>query len=421
MIYYLKNKDDIVLNFVVKNTSKKLSITQEEIFTSEILDVEVYNEAILPRSLKNLEKVAPFTNLYNWVIARKAPNHRKYISNILKDTESLTNYIDISFGLSLNDTFWIVPETMANKFKWNDVSLYKNNFDERLALAAFGFTYFQWDKDEYSLSPEFTTDGGLIKCWNKNKKSGVIELFKGIEPNANQGKENYTEFYVSQIAQTLGLNAIKYDLKEFNGVLVSSCELFTNEKEGYISIGKCIPKIQNGEARKEYLDKIMPIYGKDNLCDLFVFDGLIYNTDRHLGNFGMMIDNDTQELSRPAPIFDNGNSLFNIITNDDYNGKIQELLKPEKSWFGYTFDEQLRLFTQPRHAQMYAKLLNFTFRRHERFNLPENELVKVENLIQQRSKMIVDLALNLQNKINQSQGNNYYNPYEEPSSGGIKP
>ncbi|WP_163535142.1 hypothetical protein [Helicobacter suis] len=50
--------------------------------------------------------------------------------------------------------------------------------------------------------------------------------------------------------------------------------------------------------------KIKQIYGVYAFEDLLLFDTLIGNTDRHLGNFGMLIDNNTNEFVRPAPIFD---------------------------------------------------------------------------------------------------------------------
>ena len=49
-------------------------------------------------------------------------------------------YIDISFGLSLNDTLWIVPNE-KEKLKWEKVKLYENPFSERLQMASFGLGY----------------------------------------------------------------------------------------------------------------------------------------------------------------------------------------------------------------------------------------------------------------------------------------
>ncbi len=57
-------------------------------------------------------------------------------------------------------------------------------------------------------------------------------------------------------------------------------------------------------------DKMAEIYGRDRYGDLMIFDALICNKDRHLGNFGYLIDNNTGSYLKPAPLFDNGFSLL---------------------------------------------------------------------------------------------------------------
>ena len=53
---------------------------------------------------------------------------------------------------------------------------------------------------------------------------------------------------------------------------------------------------------------------KDALEDMLVFDAVIGNTDRHLGNFGFLVDAKTNTLTGPAPLFDHGNSMFNFAS-----------------------------------------------------------------------------------------------------------
>ena len=38
------------------------------------------------------------------------------------------------------------------------------------------------------------------------------------------------------------------------------------------------------------------------LNDMLIFDALIFNTDRHYGNFGFLIDSHTNEIIAPAPL-----------------------------------------------------------------------------------------------------------------------
>ena len=53
-------------------------------------------------------------------------------------------------------------------------------------------------------------------------------------------------------------------------------------------------------------------------------DALILNTDRHLGNFGFLFDNQTMEVKTAAPIFDHNRSLLFDLDED-------QLAKPE--WY----------------------------------------------------------------------------------------
>ncbi len=43
-----------------------------------------------------------------------------------------------------------------------------------------------------------------------------------------------------------------------------------------------------------------------NLDSILVFDALIYNDDRHFGNFGLLRDNRTGKFIGTAPLFDHG-------------------------------------------------------------------------------------------------------------------
>ncbi|WP_242984786.1 hypothetical protein [Clostridium taeniosporum] len=50
-----------------------------------------------------------------------------------------------------------------------------------------------------------------------------------------------------------------------------------------------------------------------------MFDYIIENRDRHLGNLGFIIDNNTQELLSFAPLFDQGYSLMSNAMADDFD------------------------------------------------------------------------------------------------------
>ena len=196
----------------------------------------------------------------------------------------------------------------------------------------------------------------------------------------------------AQIAETLEFKHISYDLREFHGQLVSTCPIFTNENEGYLNIYDCLDKDIRQSYKFKLIEPIQKVYGKDSFEDLMLFDALICNVDRHLGNFGMIIDNNTNELLHPAPIFDNGFSMINILTQDELSDIPNAITNMQHSFFDFSFDEQLKLFVQPRHIPNLEKLQTFEFKKHKEFNLPDEWLESIQKAIQDRAKLAIELC-----------------------------
>ena len=105
------------------------------------------------------------TGLLKWLQRRVIPKNRAYVAEILKtfglsvnDTKGI---IDVCKGLSLNDSFWVVPLGFTGTFaRYN---LYENRFSEILSLVAY-IGIGQSDA-AFTTSPELTTNGMLPKGW----------------------------------------------------------------------------------------------------------------------------------------------------------------------------------------------------------------------------------------------------------------
>ena len=61
---------------------------------------------------------------------------------------------------------------------------------------------------------------------------------------------------------------------------------------------------------------------KEKFWDMFIIDALIGNTDRHNGNWGFLVDNQTKEVEF-APIYDCG-SCLNPMIDDNEMEKLKE-------------------------------------------------------------------------------------------------
>ena len=385
MKYLLKNKDKVVLEFEI---SQKQSSLNTNIFEEYATNIAIKDKGLLPINLdsSDIEK-----NLLKWIKKRKAPNNRSYIKKIIatyKDKtseEKIMDYVNVSFALSLNDSYWIIP---ADKnYKWSDYNLYANEFAKSLELVAFGI--ISQKISGFTSSPEYTTNGMLPKCWHR--ENGQIYLYKGSSKIYENG-EIYSEYYMAQVAEILEFKHIFYDLAMFHNRLVSTCPIFTNENEGFMPIGYYIDTNTQKEKGFRLIKEVEKIYGEERFADLMVFDALICNVDRHLGNFGMIIDNNTNEILRPAPIFDNGLSVMTTLESSDLNAD-KRFLGFEKSAFDISFNNQLKLFIQPRHIKNLEKLKSFEFTKHKEFNLPDAWLESIQKAVQERAELAIDFCV----------------------------
>jgi hypothetical protein len=294
--------------------------------------------------------------------------------------------IDICKGLSLNDSYWIVPEGFDGNYA--DYNLYENRFSEILSLVAY--TGVTQSDAAFSISPELTTDGMLPKAWRFIEGEGILLYKGGSSGFANSGKEPYSEFYASQIAAARGIDAVHYNLEDWKGILASKCKLFTDIDTAFIPIGRIV-KSGGIVAVADYYDNLGNKYS-DSLRDMLVFDALIYNEDRHFGNFGLLRDNRTGEITAPAPIFDNGLSLFSYAMKDDY-ANLDEYAKTRfPAYPNATFAGICQSFMTDRQEEKLRKIFSFTFARHPMTNLPEEHLAAIEKHLKKRAAQLVGLS-----------------------------
>lgn len=321
----------------------------------------------------------------SWIKHRTIPKNRAYVDNLLSSIGlSINRPIDIirvSKGLSLNDCYWVKDKNSEDSF--DEVNLYENRFTRILGQIAFT-GYGSSDISGLTSSPEFTTNGMLPKCWRR--VNGKIVLYKGGTIGAsNTGNEPYSEFYAYQIAKILGVNAIPYNLSKWKDTLCSTCELFTSKNISFVPVGRIV-RTGGIQAVRAYYETLGDEFVKA-LNEMIVFDALIFNTDRHFGNFGFLIDSHSNEIIAPAPLFDHGNSLFNFANSDALKDK-DSFLKYAKTQLPCVYDdfveEAKKVLT---HEQRTAikKLLHFKLPKHSRYNLDENRRKLIEYAVSQRA------------------------------------
>lgn len=377
MNYELKHFDTTLIRFSATEDSNTPEI--------QILWQNDEHKDLLPLDLD-----VSSDGIAKWLKHRTIPKNRAYVHNFLSkcglNLNRPINIIKVSKGLSLNDCYWVVEEGFNGKF--SDFNLYDNRFSQILALIAFT-GYGSSIRTSLASCPEFTTNGMLPKCWRRER--GQIRLFKGGTSGAsNTGNEPYSEFYAFQVAEAMGINAIPYNLSKWKGELCSTCDLFTSKDYSFLPVGRIVTT-GGMKAVREYYESL----GSDfvnALDDMIVLDALIFNTDRHFGNFGFLIDNKTNKISAPAPLFDHGNALFNFAGLDDLSSE-DTLKRYADTLLPCVYDDfvaSAKKVLTPAHKEGLRRLLNFKFKKHSRYNLSNNRLKLIEKQIERRAKELLD-------------------------------
>lgn len=377
MVYEFRQYDNVLLKF-------SLARKNLDEFSYDVQWVNDELKYLLPIGL-----TLDSNGIGKWLSSRVIPKNREFVDQILSRSGLSHNdtigIINLCKGLSLNDSYWVVEEDFDGKFA--DYNLYENSFARTLALIAYT-GYGSNTRKGFTSSPEYTTNGMLRKCWRRlNKK---IYLYKGgTSGAANAGNEPYSEYYASQIAQRMGLDHVTYGLSKWKGVLCSTCELFTDINTSYVSIYNFVSNCTLTSV-SEFLKSLGGDY-YDRFADMLVFDALICNTDRHYGNFGLMVDNKTNKPVAFAPIFDNGLSLFNYAMDEDLLDLDKYAKTRLPAFKNVSYEEIVKEFILERQRNQLRKMINFRFEKHPKYNLPTKRLKAIEVYLQNRIQELLSI------------------------------
>ena len=146
----------------------------------------------------------------------------------------------------------------------------------------------------------------------------------------------FSEYIGSNVFKIVGfptqntiLGIYKYNEKE---KIVCACEDFTDSSKTLYEFENLALSTNPDKKIETELSDILNVLDenkiinstkiKEKFWDMFIIDALIGNTDRHNGNWGFLVDNQTKEVEF-APIYDCG-SCLNPMINDNEMEKLKE-------------------------------------------------------------------------------------------------
>lgn len=328
--------------------------------------------------------------LNEWLASRIIPKNRRFVDQILSQAgvsdRSTFGIIDVCLGLSINDAYWVVPQRFSGT--WTQYNLYENQLDEALALVAYtGCTTGQ--RRKAGLSTEWTTDGQYPKAWRRI--DGKLFLFKaGTEGFANSGMEPYSEYFASQVASALGVSHVSYGLEKWKGRLASLCELMHDKDTSFVpfwTATRCASFPATLAAAQRVSSAAF-----ERVRDMYLFDALVCNTDRHANNYGFLRSSETGAIEGFAPLFDHNLALFPGDMEGDFSSWPQQGAIRRPSGSNLSFDEVAALVVSERHHEALRAMLDFEFCNHPLYPVPEQRLAALNAYIAARVRHLIALS-----------------------------
>ncbi|WP_303869352.1 hypothetical protein [Senegalimassilia anaerobia] len=226
------------------------------------------------------------------------------------------------FGASLSDQYWIRPAGSAST--WSDVNCFENDFSEELGKLLLPhdassvpslIEKIRSNADILASSPDAALNGNLPKRW-------TIEGGQRVLVKSGRASGRFQEPFNEKIASMLCSRLldmddyVSYELED-GGFMkwASRCKPITDQATEFVPAYAllCSSKHSSDLGLYDFYVSACAAHGLDVREDvekMLVIDFLMANFDRHWNNFGVLIDSESREWLRAAPVFDTGEALW---------------------------------------------------------------------------------------------------------------
>ena len=259
-------------------------------------------------------------NFYHWCATRMIHLDRAYIKEILNSigaTQQTTDRdrADIALSyhcLSLIDVFWTKEDSEDVTFE--DINLYDHSLSNAftdLSLRGRPMTV----ENRHLIADNLNTPGMFPKAWIR--REGDFYLLKDGDREAVD-----RELLASRIASCFDVPQVIYSEDQYEDTKVSRSKIITSKKYSIATMEAFQIYAVNHEFK--WLDAVLETDAR-GFYMMNIIDYLVGNTDRHWGNWGWLIDNESGERLRLHELMD-FNQAFQSY--DTIEGAVCQPLRP---------------------------------------------------------------------------------------------
>lgn len=271
-------------------------------------------------------RVQNLENFYYWCASRVLTLDREYAKEILNSigvaqatTDKERAEVALSYHcLSLMDIYW--TKRVDEPLEFSKINLYENHFGNAfidVSLRGRQMTI----ENAHLMADSLGTKGCFPKAWIRDENHFFLLKDGGTEAVNN-------ELLASRICRCFKVNQVLYEEGVFDQQKVSCSKIITSPEYGIVPMEYLTIYLQNqGLNAKAYVLQLDAY----NYYMMNIVDYLVGNTDRHWGNWGVLVDNTT---NRPVRLYDlmDFNKAFgsfdtiegaNCLTSKFLEGKMQ--------------------------------------------------------------------------------------------------
>ena len=257
--------------------------------------------------------------LNHWIRWRGIPDYRVGLDQLMDklDVEHPTDLLDMEYGLSVSDHYWLKP--INDKNTYEDLNFFERGFaQEEFGRAQFSTIRFE-ASEEALHTPNNTLCGYHRKAWFH--RGDDLYLYKGGSPWFQQ--EPIMEWLTGVIGCKLGMDVIDYDVMVYENQLVSVCKNMLDLDTDLVPADDILfaGVKKKGEFVLDYYMNLLESHevpdAMRGMDEMMVLDFMLMNTDRHNQNFGILVDANNMRWKSVAPVFDTGTCLGALKSDED--------------------------------------------------------------------------------------------------------
>ena len=264
------------------------------VYEPEFMPYNLYFELDAAEDLD--ARIQNLDNFYYWCASRVLSLDREYAKEILNSigaTQATTDRdragIALSYHcLSLMDIYW--TKTQDENLTFEEINLFENHLEKAfidVSLRGKQLTIH----NSHLIADDLATHGCFPKAWIRKDNSFWLMKDGGVDAVEN-------EILASKICRCFEVNQVHYEEEYYDGQKVSISKIVTSLEQSIVPMESFEIYAVNQEIDKmEYILQL----DKYSYYMMNILDYLVGNTDRHWGNWGVLVDNKT---NRPMRLYD---------------------------------------------------------------------------------------------------------------------